>query len=461
MVMSATAALDVAKGLIGESQAARRELDEVDRFLAFDNPVDVVARKAHVSPSHEKNALARFSHTPLLQLVVSEVAQQMVLEGIDAGADDVSAAMWRPFEVNGLVSRQYALWHATVGYGEAHVMVLPGDTVYPDEPGRAKAWMSAFSPRALFASWNDPVEDAFPAFALRTIGQPGKKSVYRLYDDEAVYFLAQDDTANSGLSFIQAREHNMGVCPVVSFQNDMDLEGRRPGDVEKFKIPAQRHDKTVYDRMLAQHYNSWKVRTATGLEAPNSDEDAAAQKFKLAHDDILTGEGDVKFGTLPETQLTGFIQAADADRDMLAAVSQTPVWALNGGQLVNLSADALVEARSMQRLKVGQKQRANGRSIAKAARLASFAEGRYEDAENFNVTARWADVESRSLAQVADALGKIVTMLGVPPALVLDMIPGVTPAKAEEWREFMRANPSETERLSATLNRQLTYGTNV
>lgn len=460
MVMSPDVAIRVARDLIADAGVARRELDEIDRFLSSENPVEIVARKAHTDPAHEKNSLARFSHTPLLQLVVSEVAQQMVLEGIDAGDDAATANMWRPFEVNGLISRQYALWHATVGYGQAHVMVLPGDAVYPDDPSRAAAWMSGFSPRALFTSWNDPVEDEFPAFALRTIGQPGKKQAFRVYDEDAVYFLAQDDTVNGGLVFVEARPHGMGVCPVVSFQNDMDLEGRTPGDVEKFKVPAQRHDKTVYDRMLAQHYNSWKVRTATGLEKPENDVDAERMKLKLAHDDILTGEGEVQFGTLPETQLNGFIAAADADRDMLAAVSQTPVWALNGGQLVNLSADALVEARSMQRLKVGQKQRANGRSIAKAARLASFAEGRFEDAENFTITSKWADVESRSLAQVSDALGKIVTMLGVPAELVFDMIPGVTPAKAEEWRDYMRENPSETERLSATLNRQLTYGVN-
>lgn len=461
MVMSPDVAVRVARDLVADAGSARDRLDEIDRFLSSENPVEIVARKAHTDPNHEKNSLAQFSYTPLLPLVVSEVAQQMVLEGIDAGADEETARMWRPFEVNGLVSRQYALWHATVGYGEAHVMVLPGDAVYPDDPSRSAAWMSAFSPRALFASWNDPVEDDFPAFALRMIGRPGKNQFYRVYDEDAVYFLAQDDTVRGGIVFIEARPHGMGVCPVVSFQNDMDLEGRTPGDVEKFKIPAQRHDKTVYDRMLAQHYNSWKVRTATGIEKPEDDADAELMKLKLAHDDILTGDGDVQFGTLPETQLSGFIAAADADRDMLAAVSQTPVWALNGGQLVNLSADALVEARSMQRLKVGQKQRANGRAIAKAARLASFAEGRFEDANNFGISARWADVESRSLAQVSDALGKIVTMLGVPAELVLDMIPGVTPSKAEEWREYMRANPSETERLSASLNRQLTYGTNV
>jgi len=458
MVMGPETVVKVARDLIADADVHRRELDEIDRFLATDNPVEVVARRAHTAPSSEKNELVRLSHTPLLELIVSETAQQMVLEGITAGDEETTEAMWRPFERNGIASRQYALWHATVGYGEAHMMVLPGTAVYPDDPRRTMAWMSSFSPRDLHTVWGDRVEHEFPQFALRTIGEPGKTRVYRLYDEDAVYFLTDDPAVTGGISFIEHRVHGMGVCPVVSFHNDMDLEGRTPGDVQKFKVPALRHDKTVYDRMLTQHHNSWKVRTATGLEKPESDQEAERQKMKLAHDDILTGEGDVQFGTLPETQLDGFIRAADADRDMLAAVSQTPVWALNGGQLVNLSADALVEARSMQRLKVGQKKRANGVNIARSARLAAFAEGRWDDAENFGITSRWADVESRSLAQVSDALGKIVTMLGVPPELVLDMIPGISPSKAQEWREYMRDNPSETERLSATLNRQLTSG---
>jgi hypothetical protein len=132
------------------------------------------------------------------------------------------------------------------------------------------------------------------------------------------------------------------------------------------------------------------------------------------------------------------------------------VWALNGGQLVNLSADALTEARSMSRLKVQSKQRAMGRSAAQNLRLAAHIEGRADDAADFSLRMQWADIEARSMAQAADALGKIATQLGVPVQMLWELIPGVTKTKVEEWREYAADHPSDTARLADALERQST-----
>src|SRR5690606_41700547 len=62
------------------------------------------------------------------------------------------------------------------------------------------------------------------------------------------------------------------VCPVVRFANQLDLEGRTPGEVEPFIPIMGRIDQTTFDRLLIQRHASWKVRTVSGMTLPDEDE---------------------------------------------------------------------------------------------------------------------------------------------------------------------------------------------
>lgn len=439
--------------LIGDSLAeqARLErvrLDEIDKWLSTDNPVEVY-RKAHTPPGDEKSELARLSYTPILRLVVEECAQQMVLEGVYSAGRDTKA-LWEPWERNGMPSRQGALFNAAIGYGLSYTQILPG--MIPGEQAD-RAAIRAVSPRDLYVVYADVVDDEWPMYGLRTIDQPRGAKQYRLIDDEAVYFVARDETG--ALRFIEERRHDVGVCPIVRWANGLDLEARTPGEVDKHQVVARRYNKTTFDRLLIQHHNSWRIKTATGLEDPGDPAEQEKQKTLLEHSSILTGGEGVTFGSLPETTLDGIIKAGDVDRDTLAAMSQTPVWALNGGQLVNLSADALTEARSTSRQKVLDKQRGMGRSAAQTLRLAAHIEGREDDAADFNLKMMWADIESRSLAQAADALGKIAQQLKVPVEMLWDQIPGIAKSTADDWRRYAEEHPSPDAQVAQALNRNL------
>ena len=432
--------------LIPQARTERTKLDDIDAWLSKDNPVEMFQRM-HTDDA-EKKELSRLSYSPLLRLIVEECAQQMVLGGVMSPGRE-TAALWAPWERNGMPSRQGALWRASIGYGLAYTVTMPGQV--PGERGD-RAAIRAYSPRDLYVVYGDVVEDEWPLYGLRTIGAGSAGTHYRLIDDEVVHYVARDDSG--ALRYIEQRAHDVGVPPIVRWSNGMDLEGRTPGEVEKHKVVAHRYVKTTFDRLLIQHHNSWRVKTATGLEDPGSPEEQERQKALLRHEDILTGGEGVAFGSLPETTLDGIIRAGDTDRDTLAALAQIPVWTLNGGQLVNLAADALSEARSASRQKVDEKKRGMNRSIAQNLRIAAFIEGRQEDAEDYGITGQWEDIESRSLSQAADALGKIASQLKVPPALLLDMVPGLSKTQADEWRRYMRENPSPEERMADALERQ-------
>lgn len=449
--------VDQTKDLLSYRAKELQRLDEIDAWL---NSVNYSASfiKAGKRNTPEKRALRELAETPLLRLIVEETAQQMILSGVSTDSVSNVKNLFAPWAYNGMPSREGALWEAALSYGYAYMMVLPAmsdSPLYAD----GRAWMRPYSPRNLFTLYGDVSDDEYPIAALRVIPQPGGTEVYRLYDEECVHFLGREKSGE--IQLIESRPHNLGIVPVVQFASDKDLEGRTFGEVEKNKTGVKRLIKTLYDRLLIQHHNSWRIIYATGMEVPNDAAEREEAKMKLANDSVLTGEEGVSFGSLPETQLSGILQAVETDVHMLAATSQTPVWTFNGGQLVNLSADALAEARSTQRNKIRQKKKAMGRSIAEVLRLASLVEGRVEDANDFSITAQWEDVESRSLSQAADALGKMAQSLSVPPEKLWDMIPGVTPQMAEDWREYIAANPAGEERLAAIYEQQLSRGSGI
>lgn len=433
MVMSKSAVLELANDLlIPEHQAEKQRLDVLDNWLHW-SP-EKVRIPPHADP--EQRELRDLSETPWLGLIITTVAQQLFAELVRSSEVNDVVDIWRPWIRNRMPSRQRAIHRAALGYGYAYTTVMPGDT---------GSVIRGYSPRDLYAVYADPVEDEYPMYYVKVRGNG-----YVLVDEDAAYTLVKKD---GKLEYVTNEVHGSGVAPAVRYSNQIDLEGRTPGEVEPFIPVARRINKTSFDRMLTQHFNSWKIRTATGLDMPSDPDERERVKLLLRHNDILTGEAGVEFGTLDETPLEGFIKAWESDIEALAAVSQTPAHALTG-KMINLSADAITEARAMLDLKAGERKVGFGDSHAQTLRLAAFQEGRTRDAEDFTITVEWADLESRSMNQAADALGKMATMLGIPVEKLWDRIPGVTPDIAQAWLDYKQANPSADEQLVQALNSQ-------
>lgn len=420
--------------LIPGWQQQRRTLDVIDKWHRWEP--DALKDKIPNYASSEHRNLAKISETPFLSLVVTTVAQQLVAETFRSARGVEMDKVIAPWLRNRMHSRQRAVYRGALAYGYSYATAMPGDS---------GAVIRGRSPRDLYAVYGDVVEDEYPMYYLLVKG-----SHKYVVDEEAVYILGDD---NGRVEYIEERRHNTGVAPAVRYSNQIDLEGRTPGEVEPYVQVAARIDKTTYDRMVNQHFNSWKVRTATGLDMPTDPADQERVKMLLRQGDILTGEEGVTFGTLDETSSDSLIKATDEDVKLLAVVTQTPVHALTG-DLVNLSADAIAESRAMADLKVNERKVGFGDSNEQLLRLAAHIEGRAEDAADFSLRTDWADLQSRSMSQAADALGKMATMLKIPVELLWDRIPTVTPEIAKAWREYKEEHPSAEEQLAAALNEQ-------
>lgn len=445
-----TASKLISDNLFPKWREERDRLERIDRWYRWKADDIRLPRSA----TTELKLLVELSKTPWLGLVVSSLSQCLYVDGYRSPLDDVQAdeaqpsGPWKTWHANDMDRRQIAIHRAALAYGYAFVSVLPGE----DSEGK-RSVLRGVSPRKCYAAWEDPAEDDWPVYVLRVDSRgQGKGHTLRLYDDEAVLTFTMD-SENSKPEFVSRENHDAGVTPFIRYANNLDLDGRCDGEVEPFIPLAARINKTSYDRLLTQHFNSWKIRTVSGMAQPDTEEEANRKKLQLRQDDLLVADDpDTKFGTLDETPLDGFVNAWRSDIEALAAVSQTPTHALTG-QLINLSAEALSASRAGLTQKIHERQKSFGASHVQALRLAALLEGNDAYANDSMARVTWQDMEIRSLSQAVDALGKAAQMLQVPLPALWQRIPGVEKSDVDEWKQ-MSTELDPMERLTAELARQ-------
>lgn len=385
----------------------------------------------------EYRELQSKSVTPWLGLLVQSLSQALDTDGYRTASGEDSA-MWAAWQANRMDSEQTSLYEAALTTGVSYLTVLPTSrSAIPEWRPYSSAQMTAFY-ESPFDEW-----PAFAVFAeqLPKWQRPNSEEAWRvmLLDDENVHWLRQTrrsntlpDQAEWAADVRETRRHGQRVCPVIRYVNRHTLKGRAIGEVEPYTAAASRIDQDVFDRLVVQRFASWKVRYATGLVNPLTSQDldedekeaaAQAQEIMLKVGDILTSDStDTKFGTLDASDMAGHLKAAMEDVRMLASVSQTPPQLLTG-DINNVAAEALVAIEASFNRKVEQRKQSFGESHEQAFELTARIMGIEPDN---TAQVIWKDMESRSLAQTADALGKVAQMLEVPPVVLWDKLPFLT-----------------------------------
>lgn len=415
----------------------RERLDRIDRWWRWQHDNPHQPRQS----TREYRELVTRAQTPWLSLVVGAVVQGLYVDGYRRAEDPDDAEPWQWWQANGQDKDQTPLHEAAVAYGLSYSTVLPG--VHP-LTGEPLPVMRNLSPRNMIAFYEDPANDEWPTLALEA--KPDKVNgnmgwVVRLYDDVARYTITAEGNG-SAFSWKVTENHDLNVCPVVRYANKLDLEGRSVGEVEPYIAVAGRIDQTTFDRLVVQRFAAYVVRTIAGMAvsemAQQSGESEQQIAMRLKVNDLLVSDDpDTKFGSLPASPLDGFNESKEQDVRDLAAVSQTAPHHLLG-QMVNLSAEALAAAEAAANRKKVRTQQSLGESHEQRLRLAAHVMGDTAGASDIEAQVRWRDTESRSLAQAADAWGKLVTMLGFPAELVWEKIPGLTQQDIERAKSIVQ-----------------------
>lgn len=397
--------------------------------------------------STEYRALREFATTPWARLIVTGIAQSLYVDGYREGKSNENSKAWsRLWQPNGMDAKQVRIHRAALGHGLCYGMSMPG--VGPDgKPMAVMTGVSAMRGAAFYR--DDPLDsdgDEWPEvfFLLDDVLGPDgnvEKRLIRMVDEEFVYTLEENvGDSKSPYTFIDKAPHGSqtGAPPVVRFANMLDLDGKSLGEVEPLIPLLGRVDQSAMDRLVIQRNSAWQVRYATGMVKPSSTQEQAQMAAKLRTQDLLMAESpDARFGVLPPSPLGDLIAARDSDIRDLAAASQTPPHHLLGLS-PNVGADGLVEAQRSLMAKVEERKSAFGNSWEQWLRLAAAQSGMDAEAIDYNSEVRWRDTESRSLSQVADALGKLATNLKVPVTMLWERLPDWTDQDTERAKEELK-----------------------
>lgn len=391
--------------------------------------------------TEEHYDLSQRSYTPWVGLVIASLAQTMFMEGVRRGSAQDNIEAYQVWQKNGWDAKQAAVYRSALGHGLAFASALPGKDRLT---GTKMPKLRAYSANRM-AAWYDDDDEEFPLFAIGAKRYQEPDGTYgwqvEFFDETAIYYLSVrgEGYEKKDWTPITYEEHDIGVPPIVRYSNLLDLDGRATGEVEPIIPIARRIDQDSYDRLIVQRFGAWKIRYITGLVKPKdmTDEQYRKGMLELRVGDFLAAPGEnVKFGTLTETQLDGFIKARDADIRDLAAVTQIPPHHMLGTtpqmQPESLaSVNASLQARSLER------RTGFGESHERLFRLSALLNGNRSEARAWDLQVRWRDTETRSLTQTADALGKIAQQLRVPVEMLWERIEGWTDSDSARAKELI------------------------
>lgn len=410
MPLDEDSVIEWTKLLLQQRSADSYRLDRIHEYLTDEQRLEWLPRRI----PEEVRRIARASRVNMLKFVVRAAVQSMYVDGFRAPrqADDVEA--WDIWQRNRMDARQIGIHRAGISYGVSYATVLPGDPV---------PVMRGASPRNMTVLYGS--DDDWPRFAL----EKRRNGVWRLFDAEAVYSLEIDDNDPvETIRLVDVEEHGAGVTPVIRFRETDDLDDEVIGVVEPLLPLQDQINITTFGLLVAQHYGAFRQRYILGWLAESEE-----QKFQASASRLWTFEDspdDVKIGEFGQTDLKGYLDSREASLRHLSTVSQTPAHELLG-QLVNLSAEALAAAEASHRRAITEYQTVMGESHEQALGLGGELMGSEPDPLAY---VRWKDTEARSMVQMADALGKLVQMLGVPPQELWERIPGVSQQEIDRWK---------------------------
>lgn len=464
--MADTSPVTLAKELLAILDRDEHRLQRIDNFIRGRHDDPYMPPQA----DDEYKLLAKRAVSNWMPLLIGTPAQALYVDGFRPGtsssglpqASSSTSPAWSHWQRSRMDARQAAVYRGALGFG--HSFVLTEKT----KKGVVSKGLSAKKTAALY---EDPANDDDPYAALTITvfpkgEKPGKARMFDARYEYAVSFASISDLDSVRVG--GRKLHGSTECPVTRFAAQVDLEGRTVGVVEPM-IPLQnRINQTIFDLLVAQTYTSHEVRYATGMAPPLQMElldeagqvttdpalavdtrpklDAAGNPMPApvnhnARRFLFAEDPDVKFGSLPAGPITPLIESVDMSIRHLAAISQTPPHHLLG-QIANLSAEALLAAETALSRKITEFQSLFGEAWERVFRIAAEMEGDTAGNEDYAGEVQWRDMESRSLAQAADALGKLADQLGIPKRGLWKRVPGVTQTEYEDWEQMAEEDDS-------------------
>lgn len=403
-----------------------------------------------------------------VQVVADAPVERLTVTGFKAsGTTEADKDLWRVWQTNGLDCDSQLGFLAAINGARCFVLVWgdPDDedtpTVTFEDPQQCAVVYEPGSRRrrrAAIKRWQDGNGDYATLYLPDEVWKFKRphtvmeKSPQMASVDEELTGWQPRDTANEP----NPQPNPMGVVPMVELQNKPMLVAEPISDVTGV-VAMQDAINLLWAQMFtAADYASFPQRVVLGAERPTMPIlDSNGQQIgekpmdleKFAVDRVLWITGaDAKIAEWQAANLAAYTDMVEVAVGHLAAQTRTPQHYLIG-KMANLSADALLAAETGLVKRVSEKMLWFGQGLREAFGLICLAqgnEGKSKDARAGSVL--WADAESRSNAQLADALVKLKT-IGFPFEW-LALRYGLTPSEVADVIE-MRDKEAESDPIAA------------
>jgi hypothetical protein len=432
-------AIDAVVTVLAARSAEWPRLDKID--VAMKPGANCIQVPAG-SPDSFKRAAA-MSATPYLDLAVRTFRQVLKIDGVYMPSSPERSPSWKDWQRNRMDAGQSGLVDSVLKYGAAYAVVLPGD---PSPVSKR------LTPRRLTALYQDPVDDEYPMLAVDVDG-----SLVKLYDETSVYFFGTRNALQSGLApffpgaaagltFIERRDHDMGVCPVVRFVDQFLLDGEEQyGIVEPLLKLQDRITETTFELLVSQYFAAFMQRYVIGWEAEDE-----AERMKASAASLWTfKDTDVKVGALPATDLTQYLESKSSGVRDFAAVAQLPAQSMGVDGISNISAEALAGLEAAKDRRSAEIKTSLGESYEQWFRLCAIAGGNISGSDDYESEVRWQDFTAHSYGQLVDGLTKIAATLDVPLELIWEDIPNWSQTKVLRAKQLLAQGATTSQSVKA------------
>jgi hypothetical protein len=252
--------------------------------------------------------------------------------------------------------------------------------------------------------------------------------------DEIVQLEADGTDAAAGWRTVQSIANPLGVVPVVPFANTDRLLDGGHSELSDLLPLVDGLNKLLADMMVGSEYFARRRRWATGIELieepvldddgnPVTDDDGnpvtqTVNPYPEGNRMMISEDPASKFGQLEAGTLSAYENAVNILLGQIMAVSALPAHYVGVLTDSPASADALRAAEASLAARAEAKQAAFGRSWEQVARL-MVAVDTGRPVESIDAAVQWADPGTRSAAQEADAIVKLVQANILPVSYAL------------------------------------------
>ncbi|MCZ9352980.1 phage portal protein [Streptomyces mutabilis] len=389
-----------------------------------------------------------------VQVVADSPVERLTVTGIKPyGADQADAESMRVWQANGLDADSQLGFLGSVISARSFALVW-GDPDDDETPlvtfEDASSCIVAYEPgsrrkrRAALRRWQDGDKYMAVLYLPDEVWKFERPVQRRSKTDDMaeVDKLLDDWTPRDTGTEPNPQLNPMGVVPVVEMLNRPLLADDPISDVAGV-IPMQDAVNLLWAQLFtASDYAAFPQRVVLGAERPmipilNKQGEVIGEKpldlEKLAADRIAFITGDsAQIAEWTAANLEAYTKVIEVAVGHIAAQTRTPQHYLIG-KMANLSADALLAAETGLVKRVEEKQLWYGQGIRELFALVALAQGDDDKAKALRSGYMlWADAESRSQVQLADALLKLKQIgfpfeflalrYGLTPAEVVDLL---------------------------------------